>query len=154
MPMLRRLARYLGHRSWFARAGRVLVPLDRTVAKLTKGRVVALGLIPTLIITTTGKKSGLPRTQPLAYARDGDHFVVIGSNWGQQSHPAWSANLLANPDAVVTLGGREIPVRGELATGEQRERLLKLLLEVWPAYTTYQQRASNRVIRVFSLIPR
>ncbi|WP_144119034.1 nitroreductase/quinone reductase family protein [Catellatospora sichuanensis] len=154
MPMLPRLARYLGHRRWFARMGRFLVPADRAVAKLTKGRVVALGLLPTLILTTTGRKSGQPRTQPLLYVRDGENFVVTGSNWGQQGHPAWSVNLLATPDAVVTLDGRELPVRGVLADGAERDRLWQLLLTVWPAYQTYQERASNRVIRIFSLVPR
>ncbi|GAA2369359.1 nitroreductase family deazaflavin-dependent oxidoreductase [Catellatospora methionotrophica] len=134
--------------------GRFLVPADRAVAKLTKGRVVALGLLPTLILTTTGRKSGQPRTQPLLYVRDGDNFVVTGSNWGQQGHPAWSVNLIATADATVTLGGREIPVRGVLAEGAERERLWQLLLTVWPAYATYQERAANRVIRIFSLIPR
>ena len=109
---------------------------------------------PILILTTTGRKSGQPRTQPLLYVRDGENFVVIGSNWGQQGHPAWSVNLLATPDAVVTLDGRELPVRGVLADGAERERLWQLLLTVWPAYQTYQERASNRVIRIFSLVPR
>ncbi|MBV1848596.1 nitroreductase/quinone reductase family protein [Catellatospora tritici] len=154
MRVLSRLARTLGHRRWFARMGKAIVPLDRAVAKLTKGRVIALGVMPTLVLTTVGRKSGQARNQPLVYVRDGENYVVIGSNWGQTSHPAWSGNLLANPDATITLGGREIPVRGVLARGAERERLFGLLLAVWPAYRTYSERAGDRELRVFSLIPR
>jgi deazaflavin-dependent oxidoreductase (nitroreductase family) len=152
VPMLSRIARSLGHRRWFARFGKALVPVDRAIAKLTKGRVVALGVLPTLIITTIGRKSGQPRTQPLLFLRDGEAFVVIGSNWGQPGHPAWSGNLLAHPDAVVTLCGKEIAVRAQLAEGVERDRLWQLALGVWPAYDTYQQRA-GRQIRVFRLVP-
>jgi len=78
--------------------------------------------------------------------------VVIGSNWGQAQHPAWSGNLLADPAATVTLDGRRIPVRASLATGAERDRLLALALEVWPAYATYIERA-GREIRIFRLAP-
>jgi deazaflavin-dependent oxidoreductase (nitroreductase family) len=147
------LARRLGHRRWFARAGRVLVPLDRILGRLTRGRVVALRMegLPGLLITTTGRKSGQQRTNPLLYTPDGDNFAVIGSNWGQQHHPAWSGNLLAHPDAVVTVGGEEIPVRARLVRGAERERLWASLLALWPAYQTYQERATGREIRIFLL---
>jgi deazaflavin-dependent oxidoreductase (nitroreductase family) len=153
MP-LSSVVRRLGHRLWFARVGRtVLVPSDRLVARLTKGRVVALGLVPCFLITTTGRRSGLPRRQPLLYARDGDGFVVMGSNWGQHHHPAWSANLLAHPEATVTVGGQDIPVRATLVTGAERARLRGLLVELWPAYATYERRAGRRHLRLFRLDP-
>jgi deazaflavin-dependent oxidoreductase (nitroreductase family) len=153
MP-LANLARRLGHRPWFARAFRWLVPLDRALGKVTHGRVVALSIdgLPSLLITTTGRKSGEPRTNPLLYAPDGDGYVVIGSNWGLAHHPAWSGNLLADPRATVTLGGRSFPVRADLATGPERDRLLALALEIWPAYQTYIER-SGRDIRIFRLAP-
>lgn len=145
----------LGHKRWFARAGRLLVPIDRALGKLTKGRFVAFGLreLPSMLITTTGRKSGRPRTNPLLYARDGDGYVVIGSNWGQENQPAWALNLTADPSGTVTLGGREIPVQAVLAEGAERERLFALLLAMWPAYTTYEERARNREIKVFRLAP-
>jgi deazaflavin-dependent oxidoreductase (nitroreductase family) len=151
VPMLRRLARSLGHRPWFARVARGLVPADRFLGKITKGRVVALGLLPSMIITTTGRKSGQPRTQPLIFMRDGDGFVVIGSNWGQPGHPSWSTNLLANPEAEIKVNGETIPVRGRLATGAERDRLWTIATSVWPAYDTYQARTGGRLIRVFRL---
>jgi deazaflavin-dependent oxidoreductase (nitroreductase family) len=150
------VVQWLGHRGWFARLGRQLVPLDRWLLRRTKGRWSAAGRhgLPSLLLTTTGRVSGEPRTQPLLYGTDGDGFVVVGSNWGQQKHPAWSGNLLANPDAVVRIGDREVPVRGVLATGAERERLWCNVLAMWPAYATYEQRAAGRDLRVFRLEPR
>ncbi len=149
MPVLSRL----GHKRWFARLGRALVPADRLVGRLTRGRFVALGARPSLLLSTTGRRSGVRRTSPLLYARDGDSFVVIGSNWGQRTHPAWTGNLLADPAATLTIAGREIPVRAALVTGADRERLRGLLLAVWPPYETYERRAGGRRLRIFRLRP-
>jgi deazaflavin-dependent oxidoreductase (nitroreductase family) len=79
--------------------------------------------------------------------------VVIGSNWGKNRQPAWSLNLLADPRATVTIGGRHLPVEARVATGAERERLWGLLLTEWPAYETYVERAGGRDIRVFRLAP-
>jgi deazaflavin-dependent oxidoreductase (nitroreductase family) len=155
VPALFNVARKLGDRKWFGAVGRLYAPLDRLIGKVTKGRLVGLGgrKVTSLLITTTGRKSGKPRANPLLYAPDGDGFVVIGSNWGQTHHPAWSANLLANPTATVAVGGREIPVRATLATGEERERLWQLLLRTWPAYQSYEATAGGRDLRIFRLEP-
>lgn len=147
--------RSLGHRPWFAAVGRTAVPADRWLQRKTGGRITIIGrtALPTLLLTTQGRKSGLPRTVPLLYAPDGDRFVVTASNWGQQNHPAWSANLLACKEATVSLpGGREIPVRAVLAEGTERDRVWPLVTRVWPAYDTYVER-SGRAIRVFVLTP-
>jgi deazaflavin-dependent oxidoreductase (nitroreductase family) len=153
VSVLGSLARRLGHRRWFAAAGRLLVPADRLVARLTRGRVVALGLAPSLIITTTGRKSGRPRSNPLLYMPDGDAYIVIGSNWGQRHDPAWALNLLANPTAMVAVKGRRFPVHARLVTGADRDRLWRLLATQWPVYQTYLERAGGRAIRVFRLQP-
>jgi deazaflavin-dependent oxidoreductase (nitroreductase family) len=147
-----RLLRRLGHKSWFGAVGRRFVPLDRALQRLTRGKIDVLGrgALPTLLLTTVGAKSGLPRTVPLLYAVDGDGWVVTASNWGQQHHPAWSGNLLANPEATVEVGGRAVPVRAELGEGELRDRLWTKVTQVWPAYDTYAER-SGRTIRVFRL---
>ncbi|WP_329108401.1 nitroreductase family deazaflavin-dependent oxidoreductase [Micromonospora sp. NBC_01699] len=153
MSALGTLARRFSHRRWFARTIRFVVPVDRLIGRLTRGRVVALGIAPSLIITTTGRRSGQPRSNPLLYVRDGDAYVVIGSNWGQTQHPAWSLNLLAEPTATVTLDGHRLPVRATLAQGAQRERLWQVLLAEWPAYRTYVERAGGRDLRIFRLVP-
>ncbi|GAB2588010.1 hypothetical protein Aab01nite_49350 [Paractinoplanes abujensis] len=131
------------------------MPLDRRLIRLTKGRFSVVGwgtAPPTLLLTTTGRKSGLPRERPVLYARDGDAFVVIGSNWGQDHHPSWSVNLLADPAATVTIAGETTPVRAVLVEGAERDRLWPLLLRVWPAFRDYDARA-DRTLRVFRLEP-
>ncbi|MGN9809629.1 nitroreductase/quinone reductase family protein [Micromonospora sp. BQ11] len=153
MSVLGTLTRRVGHHRWFGAAARLLVPADRLVGRLTRGRVVALGLIPSLVITTTGRRSGVPRSNPLLYVPDGDAYVVIGSNWGQTHQPGWAMNLLADPSAEVDVKGRRLPVRAEVATGAERERLWQLLVAEWPAYRTYVQRAGGREIRIFRLVP-
>jgi deazaflavin-dependent oxidoreductase (nitroreductase family) len=143
----------MGHKRWFAALGRRFVPLDRWMLSHTKRRwnVADRHELPSLLLTTTGRRSGQPRTQPLLYMTDGDRIVVLGSNWGQQHHPAWSGNLLANPDATVALGGETFPVRATLATGAERDRLWRLALELWPPFRTYEKRAAGRQIRIFQL---
>jgi deazaflavin-dependent oxidoreductase (nitroreductase family) len=153
MSVLARLARRLGHSTWFAAAARPLVPADRLVARLTGGRVVALGLAPALMLTTTGRRSGRPRSTPLLYVNDGAAFVVVGSNWGRTTHPAWSLNLLADPRATVAVRGRMVAVRASVVTGPERDRLWRLLMRQWPPYGTYADRAGGRDLRLFRLEP-
>ncbi|WBB72246.1 nitroreductase family deazaflavin-dependent oxidoreductase [Micromonospora sp. WMMD1128] len=153
MSALVSLTRRLGHQQWFATTMRVLVPADRLIGRMTKGRVVAFGLVPTLVLTSTGRRSGKPRSNPLLYVPDGDAYVVIGSNWGQRHHPSWTFNLLAQPAAEVDVRGRRIPVRAEQVVGADRDRLFDRLVQEWPAYRTYVQRAAGREIKVFRLTP-
>lgn len=153
MSVLGSLARCLGHRRWFAAAARLLVPADRLVGRLTRGRVVALGLVPSLLLTTTGRRSGRPRHNPLLYVRDGEAYVVVGSNWGQPHQPGWALNLLARPEATIGVRGRRIPVRAERATGAERDRLWRLLVAEWPPYQTYARRAGGRTLLIFRLVP-
>jgi len=151
----RELVRRLGHRRWFARLGRALTPVDRALHLATRGRwgITGRDQLQQLVLTTTGRSTGLPRDAPLLYAEDGDGWVVVASNWGREHHPAWSANLLASPDATVTLLGRRRPVRATLLDGAERERAWPLLIEVWPAYDSYAAR-TDRGLRVFRLEPR
>ncbi|TQL39756.1 nitroreductase family deazaflavin-dependent oxidoreductase [Salinispora arenicola] len=153
MSVLGSLTRRVGHHRWFSAGARLLVPADRAVGRLTRGRVVALGLLPSLVITTTGRRSGKPRSNPLLYVPDGDAYVVIGSNWGQAHQPSWALNLLATPSAEVDIKGRRIPVRADPADGAERDRLWQLLVTEWPAYQTYVQRSGGRDIRIFRLVP-
>jgi deazaflavin-dependent oxidoreductase (nitroreductase family) len=131
---------------------RALAPLDRRLLERSHGRYTILGPIgaPTMLLTTIGAKSGLPRTAPLLYARDGDSLIVVGSNFGQHKHPAWSANLKANPDAVVTIGGQAIPVHATLLAGDEAEAAYRLMAELTHTYTAYRSR-TDRQIRVFRL---
>lgn len=133
---------------------RTLMPLDRRVLIRSNGRRTLLGPIgaPTLLLETTGRKSGLPRNSPLLFARDGDSVVVVGSNFGQSHHPAWTANLLADPHAAVLVGGERIPVTATLLDGAEAEAAYQKMVEVTSVYATYRGRTDRR-IRVFRLTP-
>jgi deazaflavin-dependent oxidoreductase (nitroreductase family) len=137
--------------SWLVRT---MMPLDRKVLVRTDGRRTVLGPIgaPTLLLETIGRKSGQARVSPLLYARDGESVIVVGSNFGQEHHPAWTGNLLANPDAVVVAGGRRIPVRAMLLEGEESEAAYQKMVEVASTYAAYRRR-TDRQIRVFRLVP-
>lgn len=150
-PLRRPLMRFSATRagSWLIRT---LTPVDRLLLLRSQGRFTVLGpfAVPILLLTTTGARSGLPRTTPLLYARDGDALVVVGSNFGQDRHPLWSSNLLAHPDAVVSIGGTPVPVRATLLQGDDAERGYALMTEVATTYAAYRDR-TDRSIRVFRL---
>lgn len=148
------IARRMGTTRWFARLGRATSGLDRRLQQRTRGRWSMLGraTLPQLILTTTGRVSGEPRAATLLFVRDGERFVVLGSNWGQEHHPAWSSNLLAQPHASVTVAGETTPVVATIASDEDRARLMPALLEVWPGYAAYAER-SGRELRMFTLTP-
>jgi deazaflavin-dependent oxidoreductase (nitroreductase family) len=137
-----------------SRVIKALVPLDRRVLRATNGKYTLFGptSMPELLLTTTGRKSGQPRISALSYLRDGEALVVLGSNFGEQRHPAWSANLLANPEAVVAINGIDIPVTATLVTGPDRDRGLQRFL-AYPMYQSYRTR-TDRELRLFALTPR
>lgn len=150
------LVRRAGHTRLFAEVGkRIAPPVDRTLHRLSGGRLhAAEGLLPTLLLVHTGRKTGREHHTPLAYVRHGDGYALAATNWGQPEHPAWSSNLLANPDAYVEVDGGVTPVRARLVTEEEREELWPRFVAMWPAYDTYVERASNRDVRVFLCDPR
>ena len=138
----------------FAAAYRRVGPrLDRFLIRRSGGRVASrLYGLPVLLLTTTGAKSGQPRTTPLLYVRDGDDFVVTGTNFGQPAHPAWTRNLLASPAAAAEIGPERITVTGELADQATFDRLWPRLLAVYPGYADYLRRRSQPP-RMFRLHP-
>lgn len=149
------LARSLGKRQWFSEAGKKMVPMDLAVQQRTGGRISLLRMmgLPSFALTVTGRKSGQARTVPLLYVPHGDDYIIVGSNWGQQHHPAWTANLRANPDATIRTGGKDVPVHARQVTGEERGNIWRKVTETWPAYDEYARRADGREIRVFLLSP-
>ncbi len=140
---------------WFAKVAPPFLPrLDRTLHRITRGHVIlSRYLVPSLVLTTTGRVSGLAREAPLACMPEDDGgFVVVGSNFGREHHPAWTANLLANPEAEVSHRGHVIAVTARLLEGAERSEVWPRLLEVWPVYDRYVER-SGRELRVFRLTP-
>ena len=109
--------------------------------------------IPILLLTAIGRRSGKRRTVPLGYLRDGPDFVLIGSNGGQDEHPAWILNLRANPRAAVQIGRARVPVVAEEADSARRSPLWAELIGQAPIYEGYRKRTA-REIPVVILEPR
>ncbi|HEV2460293.1 MAG TPA: nitroreductase family deazaflavin-dependent oxidoreductase [Ktedonobacterales bacterium] len=98
-----------------------------------------------LLLTTTGAKSGQPRTTPLAYSTDGDRLVVLGSKGGAPSNPDWYHNLLANPVVTVEVDSERFQARAHVAEGEERERLFAHHAELMPGFAEYQERTTRQI---------
>jgi deazaflavin-dependent oxidoreductase (nitroreductase family) len=139
----------------FAAVGpKIVPPADRLIHRLSGGRVL-MGdqMIPHLMLTTIGNKSGEPRDAPLAcWPEESGSLLVVGSNFGRERHPGWTANLLKNPEATVSFRGRRFPVTATLLTGDDRAKVWDLLLGNWPVYDRYTDK-SGRELRVFRLTP-
>ncbi|MEU1348801.1 nitroreductase family deazaflavin-dependent oxidoreductase [Streptomyces sp. NPDC005786] len=142
----------------FARIAPHVVPaMDRTVHRLTRGRVLlSAQMLPGVVMTVPGARSGQLRTTPLACMPEPGEggrgsWILVGSNFGRPGHPAWTANLLAHPEgAVINWKGRDIPVRARLLAGEERAGVWETALRFWPPYAAYQARI-DREIRLFRL---
>jgi len=127
--------------------GRLNVPLYRLSGGRIGGRV---GRGPVLLLTTTGRRSGQPRTAPVLYLADGDRYVVINTNGGNAKTPAWSLNLRANPEAEVEVGRARRKVRARLAEGEEREDLWRRHMEQYSGWDYYESKL-DREVGVFVL---
>src|SRR4029078_2853640 len=93
-----------------------------------------------LLLTTTGRKSGEKFVFPLFYGTTGDSYIVVASKGGAPEHPGWYRNLLAHPEVEVQVGTKKLRARAETATGEERARLWEKSLEFWPPYADYQRK--------------
>jgi deazaflavin-dependent oxidoreductase (nitroreductase family) len=139
-----------GPGSWLF--ARILDHLDRPVYRATRRRHTLTSLLaglPTVVLTTTGARTGRRCSVPLVGLPTPEGIAVIGSNYGQRHHPAWYHNLRADPDAE--LDGRR--VRAVEVDGERRERIWAQALKAYPGYSTYERRAAHRRIGVFVLEP-
>lgn len=108
--------------------------------------------VPTLLLTVTGRRSGMRRTSALIFARDGDDYLVVASKGGAPQHPLWYVNLQADPHAEVQVLERTLSVVARTATDEEKPRLWKIVTDAWPNYDLYQSR-TDRDIPVVVLSP-
>jgi deazaflavin-dependent oxidoreductase (nitroreductase family) len=108
--------------------------------------------VPTLLLTTRGRRSRSLRRTPLIYGRDGDAYVVVASYGGAPHHPDWYLNLTDEPEVAIQVGADRRHARARTAEGEQRERLWSVMTGIWPAYEDYQGKTS-RVIPIVVLEP-
>jgi deazaflavin-dependent oxidoreductase (nitroreductase family) len=100
---------------------------------------------PTLVLTTTGRKSGQPRRSAMIYGQSGDAYVVIASQGGAPVHPNWYVNLVAEPNVEVQVRGERFPARARSAVGDERERLWALMTRIWRNFDVYQTRTERRI---------
>lgn len=133
----------------------LLPPLERLLAWLSGGRVQLSGLlVPSLVLHTVGARSGEPRDTYLMYTPDGSgRAIVAGTSFARERHPSWTYNLLAHPDAAITVRGRRrLPVRASLIDDDDRDAAWARIEAQWPGYRAYE-RDSGRIVRLFRLQP-
>ncbi|WP_338697635.1 nitroreductase family deazaflavin-dependent oxidoreductase [Streptomyces sp. Q6] len=154
-PGLRFVQKVSSTRTFARVAPHVIPAMDRAVHRLTRGKVLlSAQMLPGVILTVRGARSGLPRRTPLACMPEGDPatgtWLLIGSNFGRPGHPNWTANLMAHPDAEISWRGEDVPVTARLLGGQERKAAWEAALKFWPPYAAYQERI-DREIRLFCL---
>lgn len=101
--------------------------------------------LPTLLLTTQGRKSGKLRRTALIYGQDGKNYILVASNGGDQNHPSWYLNLSANPDVELQVGTEKLQARARTATSEEKTRLWKIMSKIFPTYDRYQAKAEREI---------
>lgn len=120
--------------------------------RANEGRVASFARQPLLLLTHVGAKTGKRRTNPLAYFRDGDRYIVVASKGGAPTNPDWYYNLLANPRATIEVGNERLEVAAEPAGLAERERLWAMVIERNPAFKEYEKK-TRRTIPLVILRP-
>lgn len=155
--LMHRAFRWLGMQKPIAWVfSQILPPMDRALYRATGGKHMVVSILaglPVIQLTTIGAKSGQPRATPLLAFQDGTSYVVIASSFGKPNHPAWYHNLRANPQVTVRHGQRTGAYTARIAEDDERTRYWQMANAIYPGYTLYQARASNRVIPVVVLEP-
>jgi deazaflavin-dependent oxidoreductase (nitroreductase family) len=133
-----------------------LVRVDRAFFRISRGRTTLSAWVsglPIIMLTTTGARTGEQRTLPVLALPDGDHLVVIASNFGRPSNPGWYYNLRAHPYAMITWKGSSVEMRARELIGEERQRYVERGLEAYPWWAPYHRRAAPRQRPVIMLEP-
>jgi deazaflavin-dependent oxidoreductase (nitroreductase family) len=146
-----RVTRKLGHYRWFSLFMKhVGSRLDRALIHTSRGRLSISGPeMPTMLLTTTGRKSGKERTVPVYYVRDGKNLVAVCENFGLEAASGWPKNLLADPKARIEIEGTPANYLSRPATDEEVARNMPRLIEMWPAHDTYLKRSGTRQVFIF-----
>jgi deazaflavin-dependent oxidoreductase (nitroreductase family) len=128
--------------------------IDRVLNRLTRGRAMVPRIVaglPTVMLTTTGSKTGKRRRVPLLGVPVGDDMVVIGTSFGQRQTPAWVYNLAAHPDAELEFNGRTVHVKARELQGDERDAAWEAGRKIYAGYEMYARRITGRTVRVFAL---
>jgi deazaflavin-dependent oxidoreductase (nitroreductase family) len=150
--MVKRFIHAVGRRRWFGVFVRTFgARAERVLYRLSGGRLAPTSAVaPVLLLTTTGRRSGRPRTTPVIYVRDGEDFIVSSEDVGQRRPAAWPLNLDAEPRASVQVGSRVVPCRARRLSEAEADRVWPALLETWPAHADYRERSGSRHTFVLS----
>jgi deazaflavin-dependent oxidoreductase (nitroreductase family) len=100
---------------------------------------------PMLLLTTTGRRSGQPRTNPVVYTTDNGRYVIIASKGGAPTNPDWVHNLRANPEVIVEIGGETFPARATVPEGAERDRLFTRMVGQMPGFGEYQTMTTRQI---------
>jgi deazaflavin-dependent oxidoreductase (nitroreductase family) len=131
---------------WASRLGsKVTVPLYRLFGGRVMSRMAPKGAPPVFLLTTTGRRTGQPRTVALSYLSDGEDQLVVGSYGGLPFEPAWVLNLRETPEATVRIGRDEIPVSAQFVEGDAADRLWKRILDDYPIYEAPLETANREI---------
>jgi deazaflavin-dependent oxidoreductase (nitroreductase family) len=143
--------RRMGHYRWFAFVFKhVGTRVDRALLRVSRGRLSMGGSeLPTMLLTTTGRRTGKERTVPLNYVRDGKSLVAVCENFGMDTASSWPYNLLADPKARIEIDGTAASYLSRPATEDEVDRNMPRLIEMWPAHDTYVKRSGTRKVIVF-----
>jgi len=101
--------------------------------------------VASLLLSTTGRKSGTKFIFPLFYGREGDSYFIVASKGGAPKHPGWYRNILADPNVEIQVATRKMRAKARTAKGEERQRLWKKALEFWPPYADYQRKTTREI---------
>ena len=109
--------------------------------------------VPSLLLTTTGRKSGEKFLFPLFYGKSGNSYFIVASKGGAPDHPGWYKNILANPEVEIQVGTEKTKAKARIAEGAERQAMWTDALTFWPPYADYQVKAGSRQIPVVVLDP-
>ncbi|HVA26155.1 MAG TPA: nitroreductase family deazaflavin-dependent oxidoreductase [Chloroflexota bacterium] len=123
---------------WVAEHTRRYVETDGAEGHLWRG-------VPTLVLTTRGRRSGRARRNALIYGRDGDKYVVVASKGGADMNPLWYMNLGADPEVRLQVGAEKLRARARTASAEEKARLWPVMAGIWPAYDDYTAKTSREI---------
>ena len=155
MGLLTPVAISLGSLSWMPKLLPQIVFVDKLIQGGTRGRLTILDVagLPNLMLTVTGRKSGIPRSTPLLCVPYGEAILIAGSYFGGPKEPMWVKNIEANPDVTVRFNGETSAMRARLIEGDERAKAWEAMLRTWPNFAKYEQRTDRR-IKVFELTGR
>jgi deazaflavin-dependent oxidoreductase (nitroreductase family) len=132
----------------------VAARVDPKLMRLTRGRVNLTGVLPTLLLTVPGRKSGVERTVPLVYFNDGDDVFLMASSFGRPRLPAWYHNVMAAREVTLTAGGVSERYRATEVEGPERDALYAKAMQVYEGYGVYEQKTAGiRRVPVLRLTP-